>query len=259
MANNHGRLNEDELMINLDGKKISELNPNLRYLMSELFGAMDVNETIKCTQPDDYIKPDLIIEYKNIKKGLSVKSGATDFVHREYIDSFIEFLKGLGISQRTLNTILLFQYGDDTLDGTGKKRLSFEDIKYRYQSRIREANVELNKNNEIIFKVVERTMFDGAGDNKEKADAIYHGDVFEGTIITKYQVYKHIMKKEWDKYEHLHIGPLFIGPHARYVNSEIVNENSRKRLNVRWNNLILDMKYIARKYFSYTPLNKRKY
>lgn len=259
MANNHGRLNEDELMINLNEKKVSELNPNLRYLVSELFGALDINEVIKCTQPNDYIKPDLIIEYKGIKKGLSVKSGANEFVHREYIGTFIEFLKGLGISQRTLNTILLFQYGDDTIDGTGKKRMPFEVIRYRYQSRIKEANAELNKNNELIFRVVERTVFDGIGDNKEKADAIYHGDVYEGTVITRYQVQKHIMRKDWDKYDHLHIGPLFIGPHARYVDTKIINENSRNRVNVKWNKLIQDIKYISKKYFSYTPLNRRKY
>lgn len=259
MANNHGRLNEDELMINLNGKKVSELNPNLKHLMSELFGALDINKTIKCIQPEDYIKPDLIIEYDGHKKGLSVKSGATDFVHREYISTFIDFLKKLGISQKTLNTILLFQYGDDTIDGTGKRRMPFEEIRYRQQARIREANIELNKNNELIYKVIERTVFDGIGENKEKADAIYHGDVFDGTVITRYQVQKHIMRKDWDKYEHLHIGPLFIGPHARYVNSEIKNENSRNRINVRWNGLIMDIKYIARTYFSYTPLNKRKY
>lgn len=259
MANNHGRLIEDEIMINLEGKKVSELNSNLKYLLSELFGALDINETIHCTQPEDYIKPDLIIEYKGAKKGLSIKSGATEFVHREYIQTFIEFLKGLGISQKTLNTILLFQYGDDTLDGTGKKRMSYEDIRYRYQARIREANVELNKNNDFIYKVVERTVFDGIGDGKNKADALYHGDVFDGTVITRWQVQKHIMKKDWDKYEHLHIGPLFIGPHARYVNTNIANENSRNRINVRWNGLILDMKYISKKYFNYTPLNRRKY
>ena len=259
MANNHGRLNEDEIMINLEGKKISELNSNLRYLLSELFGALDINETVHCTQPDDYIKPDLIIEYKGVKKGLSIKSGATEFIHREYIHTFIDFLKSLGISQKTLNTILLFQYGDDTTDGTGKKRMSYEDIKYRYRTRIREANIELNKNNDFIFKVVERTMFDGVGDGKEKADAVYHGDVSDGTVVTRYQVQKHILKKDWDKYEHLHIGPLFIGPHARYVDTDIINENSRNRINVRWNGLIMDIKYISKKYFSYTPLNKRKY
>lgn len=259
MANNHGRLIEDEMMINLQGKKISELNQNLRYFLSELFGALEANETIHCYQPDDYIKPDLIIEYKGVKKGVSIKTGATDFVHREHVSTFVEFLKGLGVTTKTINTILLFQYGDDTIDGTGKKRMPFDVIKYRYKTRIMEANKELNSNKELIYKVVERTVFDGVGSDKEKAEALYHGDIYDGKVITRYQVYKHIMKKDWDKYEHLHIGPLFIGPHARYVDTEIVNENSRNRINVRWNGLIMDIKYIATKYFSYTPLNKRKY
>lgn len=259
MANNLGRLNEDELLINLNGKRIDELNYNLRALISDLFGPLDINGILKCWQPDEYIKPDLIIEYNGQKKGLSIKGGASDQVHRESITTFVDFLKNNGVSQRTINTILLFQYGDDTLDGTGKKRMPYSVIQYRYKARIREANIELNKNKDLILKVIQRAVFDGVIAESEKADAIYHGDVFEGKAVTRYQVQKYILKKDWDKYDHLHIGPLFIGPHARYVEGEIKNEKYRHQITIRWHGIILDIAYIHRNFFSYTPLNKRKY
>ena len=37
-------------------------------------------------------------------------------------------------------------------------------------------------------------------DNKEKADALYHGDVYEGKVITRFQVQKHIMKIIWQQW-----------------------------------------------------------
>ena len=38
MPNNHGRLREDEMIIQLHGKQVKQLNQNLHYLLEELFG-----------------------------------------------------------------------------------------------------------------------------------------------------------------------------------------------------------------------------
>lgn len=259
MPNNHGRLKEDEMMINLNGKKVSEITPNLFHMMEELFGALEPNEVITCTQPEDYIKPDLLITYKGITKGISMKSSTSENVHTEYVSTFIDFLESIGVSKETRDTILLYHFGDGTKDGTGSNRMSLDEVRFRYRDLIKKANTELNEDPEIITKIVDRLVFDGVNPNAAKADALYHGDIYYGIVITRKQVHKHILRKVWDKYDNLHVGPLFLRAHARYVGVEVRNEKYHQHIDAKWARLIADMEYISKRYFSYTPLNKRTF
>lgn len=259
MPSNHGKLNEDEIMLALNNHKVMDLPPALHYLMRELFGALEVDETVVCTQPDLPIKPDLLITYKGITKGLSVKSGTSEFVHGEPVEKFVEFLKEIGISDKTIRTILLNQFGDGTIDGTGKERIPLFELKYQLATAIKEANTELNSDPEKLVKIIDRLVFQGWNNDAPMADAIYHGDIFNGVLATRTQVMKHIRNKDWDYYDNLHVGPIFLRPHARYIGVEVKHEFSRHKIDGFWTNLLADIKYISQKYFSYTPINKRKY
>lgn len=258
MPSNHGKLNEDEIMLALHNHRVMDLLPALHYLMEELFGALEPEEKIECTQPDVPIKPDLLITYKGVTKGLSIKTGASEFIHGEPVEKFVEFLKEIGISEKTIQTILLNQFGDGTTDGTGKERMELIELKYQLRYQIKEANNELNSDPEILMKIINRMIFQGWDNNAIPADAIYHGTMYSGIVVTKKQVTKYICNKFWDYYDNLHIGPIFLRPHARYIGKEIKHEFSRHKIDGFWSGLFADMKYISQKYFSYTPLNKRK-
>lgn len=258
MPSNHGKVNEDEIMLALNNHEVSDLAPALRYMMRELFGALEYNETITCVQPNAPIKPDLLITYKGETKGLSIKSGTSEYVHGEPVEKFVEYLKEVGVSDKTIKTILLNQFGDGTTDGTGKSRMQLYELKYQLSTAIKEANTELNSNQEILTKLIDRMVFTGWDENAPKADALYHGDLFNGVLVTRTQVMKHIKNKDWDYYDNLHVGPIFLRPHARYIGTEIKSEFSRHKIDGFWSNLLADVKYISQKYFSYTPLNKRK-
>ena len=258
MPSNHGKLIEDEMMLAFNNHMVKDLIPNLRYLLQELFGALEANEVITCTQPDIPIKPDLLITYKGITKGLSIKSGTSEFVHGEPIEKFIEFLKELGITDKTIRTLLLNQFGDGTIDGTGKERMPLFELKYQLAEDIRETNTELNSNSNILTKIIDRLLFSGWNKEAVPADAIYHGDMFNGVVATKTQIMKWIENKSWDYYDNLHVGPIFLRPHARYIGTEIRNEFYRHKIDGFWTNMMADIKYISGKYFSYTPINKRK-
>ena len=64
MPINDGLLVEDEILANLNQKKISELSNNLKFFMRNLFGPLDDNEIVLCNKTDDSFKVDLVIEYK---------------------------------------------------------------------------------------------------------------------------------------------------------------------------------------------------
>ena len=124
--------------------------------------------------------------------------------------------------------------------------------------QIKAANEELNANEELIAKVAERLIFQGVNKDAPKAEAIYHGDVMDGVIVTRPQIIKHIKRKNWNYYDNLHIGPLFLKAHARYIGKEVVNEKYRTKIDASWPRLLEDMTYISKTYFSYTRQFSRR-
>lgn len=249
---NSGILKEDEFVYFLDGKKAKELSPNLRSMMERLFGIVDPEKKVSCKKTQNYIKPDIIIKHNKVESAVSIKHGRSQVLHEEQIKPFILFLRANGISSRTQQTILLFQYGDGTNDGTGKKRYCSDDVRAMMKERIKEANEELNANREFVEKFVDRIMFDGVDPEARCADALYYGDVNHGIVVTRHQVHKHLNKKNWDHFTSLHVGPISLTPAARYVDRPIVNEKKRHIIECYWTKFAADMEYISQRYNFYS-------
>lgn len=249
MPTNHGFLREDEMVHHLNNKKVKELNNNLYHMMQELYGVLDEEEVITCYKTEDFIKPDFVIIYKGETRYVSMKSGRSEIVHSESIKTFILFLRSLGISKETQRTVLYHHYGDGTLDGSGKERYNYDKLRYILSERIAKANEEFH-DIKIIMAVIERCVFLGTKDNAVPIDCLYHGDFEFGTVATKKQIIKHLKRKKWDYIQNLHIGPLMIRPHARYVGTEIKNEKRRQTVECNWINLYSDIDYISKRYDS---------
>lgn len=250
MGSNKGFFKEDEMVYRLDQKKIKELDHNLYHLMQELFGHLDDDEIITSYRIDGFRKPDFVIIYKGQTRYVSMKSGSSKIVHSEDIKTFILFLRSLGISKRTQQTILLYQFGDKTMDGTGKVRMNYDELRLWLHDRIIEANKELNQRH-IIKAVIERCVIVGVKENAIPIDCLYHGDYEFGTVATTKQIMKHIEKGMWDFLQNLHIGPLLMRPHARYVGKEVKDESKRHIIEISWLNLQSDIDFMARRYSNY--------
>jgi hypothetical protein len=78
-------------------------------------------EIIKCKKIGGNEKPDLSISIKNIIKNCSYKTGKNISVHQEKLESFIEFSKTLKATEKEINAIKFYIWGDGTYDGSGKK------------------------------------------------------------------------------------------------------------------------------------------
>lgn len=236
------------MVLNLNNKKVKNLSNNLHNMMKILFGALDDEEIVHCELIDDIIKPDFVITYRGVKKYVSMKSGQAETIHQEFIKNFILFLRSKNISIKTQQTILLYQYGDGTMDGTGEKRLNYLDTRVALRNRIFEANIELNKDPYFVLEVIKRCLFVGNMENAIPIDAIYFGDYQYGVVATVRQITKHILLRRWDWMENLHIGPLQIRPHARYVDKKPLHPKFRERLDCYWANLSSDINYISSRY-----------
>ena len=251
MPINKGLLREDEMIVNLNNKKVSELSINLRNLVEALFGALLDDEVITCERMEGSMKPDFAITYQGETKYVSMKSGRSDTLHCEYIKPFILFLRELGISNRTQKTILLFHYGDGTMDGSGTTRMDYEDLCMWLKDRIKDANEELNSDYNFINKVIDRCIFDGASKEAISADIIYHGDYQEGFHMNKKQAHKYVKNRKFTWAKKLHIGPMFLRPQGRYIGREVKSEKKRHSIEVYWPHFKDSIDYVSRNYDSY--------
>lgn len=248
MHKNIGFFKEEELIIGFNYKSIGELTNNGKHVIKEIFGHINDNNKIKCTAVEDYQKPDFCISIGEEKHYVSMKSGRSNIVHQEYVVPFCKYLKERGISNRTLQTILLYQYGDGTLDGSAPVRMTYEKLRYLLRDRIKDANEELNKNKEFVLSIIDRAIFKGAKEENIEADYLYHGDFDYGIVVSKTQLFKHCLRRDWKWMDNLHIGPIQIRPHARYIGKEIKREKSRQRLEFYWANYYEDLDYISKRY-----------
>ena len=248
MPLNFGKEKEMEMVAHLNNKKTCEISNNLRSLLSALYGPLEDDEVVSCKLIDDFIKPDFVITYDGQSKYISMKTGRAEVLHQETISTFIKFLDNQGISKETQETILLYQYGDGTTDGTGKTRIDYNELRVLLKDRITKANIELNESKDFVLKVIERCILLGTLENAIRIDGLYFGNYKFGEIATTKQIIKHIKRKDWDWMRNLHIGPIQLRPHARYIGKEIKNPESRNKLECYWANLSSDIDYISNRY-----------
>lgn len=254
MSSNNGILNEIQIASLIDGRKLSQINLNLQTMLRMIFPDANGNDVIEAKHLDDVYKPDIYVQYKGKKRFISVKMGHTTEVHSEEIHSVINFLKIKGVSQETLDTILLHHYGDGTLDGTGTKRFNTMELTFMYADRIKRANDELNSSYDLIMDVFHRTMIQGLDPLANSVDYFYFGTPDYGNLVCYHQISTYIHKKAWGYFNCLHIGPFFLKPRARYVDKEIVSEYRRNLCVFYWPNLAEDIDYLGHRF---TFVNKK--
>ena len=249
MYTNHGFENEANIEKAFHGKKFKDLNPNLKAVATKLFGELSDDDEFECHQTNEFIKPDIVLSCKGKDCFISIKFERSIGMHMEFIDTFVNFLRSINISENTIDTILLYQFGDGTKDGSGGKRMNYGEIFKQLESDIAKANYELNDHLSIINQVIDRVIFQGVDPVAEPAEYIYVGTVESGQIISKKQVKSLLRNKNWHYYDNLHIGPIMLRPHARYSNKTIVSEKSRRQIICYWARFVDDVSYMAKRYY----------
>lgn len=246
---NCGIRNEEERVKALDGKKFREINRNLQYNRKILFDDIEEDSVFSCEKTDLRGKPDLHIKCNGQEHFVSLKSGAAETVQAEDIRKFIFFLRKYNVSVKSQKTILLFQYGDTTMTGTGKDiRYSDMELMLLMKKEIADCNAELNQNQQLVTDFVHFCLFEGNFLELPKADYIYHGTPDYGVLCSHGQIQKHVTRKSYSYLKHPHIGPLLFGPRARYIDFNDRFPERRHLIAFRWPRLAQDRDYISRRY-----------
>lgn len=243
-----GWQNEDKIVDAINKKHFKDIDNSLKYFISFMYPYAKDQDTLYCYKTEDFIKPDICIQWKDKNTFVSLKTGITNTVHGEFLDTFCEFLLKLGTPEKHVITFKKFCYGDGTIDGTGKVRKQAYEIRSELAKEIEEFNKFFEEHKDIVKEVVARCLFDGVNPQAYKADYIYYGNFEFGNFVSKKQVMNHIGRKSWMFMDCPHIGPLVLRPHARYAGKQILNENNRHRITITWPNLLPDIQYIQRRF-----------
>ncbi|MBJ6306049.1 hypothetical protein JGU38_13995, partial [Staphylococcus aureus] len=112
-SNLHGNKNEELLVKYLDGKKLSDLNTNMKNFINFIiqdkeiiFAKEDIIKSYLVT--NNKFKQDIIIVLQGEEYNVSVKMGTGNSVHQEKIEDFINYLKNnYNISETLANDFRL--------------------------------------------------------------------------------------------------------------------------------------------------------
>lgn len=234
-----GYRNEYEFVEYFNGKKIYELDPISLDLFNKLYDQISVNSLIHCKINLNKQKSDIIITVCGIKKFISIKKGVKNSVHAEPISTFIDFLKECGMNYELVKKVLLYQYGDGTMNGKGKKRLSSQEYFVEHKKDIEDINIFFNTEN-FIKKAVNRFVLYGNNSNYP-IDAIIYGVANDFIWITREEIINIHLKHKFVSKTGLSIGGLFYQPMNRCLNYNTKYEKERHCIQLKWYHLADDI------------------
>ena len=236
---NNGKQNEFDFVLMLNGKKISELDPNSYDLIHAVYNNIEDDNVIKAWKNHFKQKTDVMISINGIIKGISIKSGSRNSVHVEPLSSFCYFLENNGISLDIINSYLYYHFGDGTFDGNGSKRISGDEYKKHNQEELDLLNKKIN-NERMIEKAIERFVLIG-NNSKYSIDAICYGVPSDYLWITKDDIVKVLKYKIHQYSTGVHFSSLFCQPQTRNINYNPLYENKRYCVQVKWYSLFDDI------------------
>jgi len=237
-----GYKNECDFVKYINNKKYSDLNNNLKGFIKFIFNDVKDNTILICKRYKTRDKSDIFIKTNNVTKNISIKSGMRVSVHAEPVSSFIDFLIKMNFRKSIIENLLLYHYGDFTLDGTGKIRLSAFELKDRYKDEIKIMNNYFNHKN-IIKKIALRCIFEGTS-KKNQADYIYYGSPKNGIYASKEEIIDYFCSHKYKEIKSPHFSGLTYQNWNRNIVYNLKLESHRYYCQFKWPTIIEDIKKI---------------
>lgn len=251
-SNSHGNKNEHNLVKELDGKKIKELNSNLKKFIEYIHFYEDVNIDYETQleaklESNTKLKQDIYITVNNKKIGISMKMGSGNSVHQEKCEDFISYIESnFSVSEDVSNAFRLFIWADGTRDGSGCldknekgyiiSRFGAREFKNRYPEKRKLLQEFLNNHDRELMN---RFLFEGK--HNSEVDYIYHGTPQHGTWIHKEKIIEHLTTQRATR-SCLYVGKLSL--QSWNISRNGNNENKRGELQVKYKSLEEDVSKI---------------
>ena len=179
LGTNDGIENEKLLINAINGKRLCEIPSGPQaFLKDTKETVMDDTEFVASPSVSG-MKPDMEIAERgyNTEWYVSIKKGKNNSVHQEKIDYLVQYaIDELDMSDEERDSLLLYLYGDGTLDGntTSDKWMKEEEVREHFSYEISVVQRFLDKNKRSLL---ERFLVYGRLGKlyNIKANYIYHG------------------------------------------------------------------------------------
>lgn len=235
---NKGEINEQLIFEELDQKRFCDLNDNWKMHIRYMFENVSDDDVLQCTLYQWKLKPDLEICINGVAKQISIKSGDFVSIHEENLNSFIDFLRGQGISERTIKIISFYHYGGST-DGSNECKMTGRELQKNYARFIRQANVELNQDY-VLRNFINRAIRYGTDFNNIPVDYVYYGGPTVGVMASVEEIIDIILEKRRMYYSCLHFGAFTYQPATRSDNTERAKVR-RHNSQIKWPTISFDI------------------
>lgn len=232
---NSGILNEYVFINNINDKKYKETNILIQELLKTLYPWIKENDLIIAYKYGKYAKTDIVISVRNVKKGISIKSGDRNSVHLEKIDTFCKYISKYRFNE--IERLKRYLYSDGTNNNTGKVRYSAEEYKQKFPEDIVKINNELDK---IKKNLIERFLIKSDINYKIKVDVIVYGTINDFIWATKEEIISYLINKK-NESSAVHVSSLNIQNWDRNLKKNPKYEYCRNYIQVKWFNLFDDI------------------
>lgn len=231
-----GFINEDEMKVEIDGKKVSQLNKNIKAFIIDIFDIQnkkDLNKIVLCKKKGGQNKGDVEISIGDKTKMISIKMGTGNSVHQEPVEDFIKYLNINFKSEEDIsNELRLFIWGDQTLDGTGKveDRISASKFKEKYPDVVKKIQKYFHQ-----FKadLIQRFVLNGK-DNDLSIDYIYYGNKDCGKWVSSKKLLTWLSHEDNVSNGAISVGALTFQAWNRNINGGDRSENKRGVIQLKW-------------------------
>jgi hypothetical protein len=235
---NKGFQNELAILHSLNNKRFFEINNNLRKVIKRVFSLEDINEDtlITCFPTAGQNKGDIKLCTGSTCFNISIKIGVGNSVHQEKVEDFLIFLdNNFGITEDLANSIRLFIWGDETLDGSGafKNRLSASHFSKKYPEVINKLNSYFNLHK---FELIKRFVITGKS-NDQVVDYLYYGDPELGFVVSGDDILSYLLDSKNQSKGKVSIGGLNFQAWNRNINGGNKSEKKRGVIQLKWSGL----------------------
>lgn len=234
---NDGIKNENEIVEAFNGKRIKELSEIHKKFLEQLDSEISDETVVHAKKVGGQgFKPDVEIELNNRIWNVSVKKGSGNSVHQEKTEYFIYYcMKFLDMTEKEKNSLLLYLYGDGTIDGDSDvdDRLSDDELVEAYSSEIKDVQKFLDRNKKALLERF--LVFGRLGKQKNiSADYMYHGNAVTGVWcpLDNYSI-EHLANSYVNDGK-LSIGPLSLQVWNRNLLGKKNLEDRRHSIQIKW-------------------------
>jgi hypothetical protein len=228
---------------------ISQLDPEMKHFIFSIVGdGVDKQEQLLVRKPKSTRlrkKTDLEIEIQGSVAGrVSIKSGRGNSVHQESIHEFAAFLNAQGASKLELNSLLLFHWGDGTIDGSAhiSDRLAAPAIRHKYPREILQIDQLFTR---LTRQITQRALIGLDPHNKPGHLAYFPDRTLKNGLCVEVQRAVDFHSQKKNKADDIKIGNLnFQAYHRCLKGQETYSNKNRNDIQIKWPNLAKDLETI---------------